>query len=107
MIILFISVFSANKTNAKMVEDWICPTATPPAGARRRTDDVIQDDDVKQLGNFPTKHPGINIHDRLYDTDSAVPVHLVLIIIGCLLLLLIIIGFIAYYKQSTADQWVI
>ena len=44
------------------------------------------------------QNTGYTSHDKTYNADGAVPVHLVLIIVGCLLFLLLIIGFVSYYK---------
>jgi hypothetical protein len=89
---------SANKTDSKLIEDWVCPNAEPPAELRKRSDAKSRTNGER--GHNPStvtsKNPGFN--ERRHSSNTAVPVHLILIIIGCLLLLLIIIGFISYYK---------
>ena len=89
---------SANKTDSKLVEDWVCPTAEPPYELRKRSDASSRTNHKDILSSATHKTPLHKMPERRYSSDNNVPVHLVLIIIGCLLLLLIIIGFVSYYK---------
>ncbi|ELT88399.1 hypothetical protein CAPTEDRAFT_222159 [Capitella teleta] len=86
----------ANKTNSKVIQDWICPNARPPQdehhGAERKTEPVLNNRNHKKSNNRKT------LRSRPSSVDDAVlPVHLILIIIGSLLLLFCVIGFISYY----------
>ncbi|KAK2148614.1 hypothetical protein LSH36_489g02017 [Paralvinella palmiformis] len=95
----------ANKTHAKVLEDWICPTARPPTGARRRSEtarDVNLNDNNIINDNKNNKqakgNPTTKKEDRNLLTEGTIPLHLILIIIACLFVLLMGVGFVSYYR---------
>ena len=55
-------------------------------------------DDMDNVGDNEGDSQDRNPKKRLRLRDGPVPVHLILIIIGCLILLLSIIGFVSYYR---------
>lgn len=79
------------------MEDWKCPTAAIQPDTRKRSGNH-NNPESGYNGGFYTKAPGVEMLERKYNADGTIPVHIILIIIGCLLGLLMIIGFISYYK---------
>jgi len=94
-------IIAANKSDAKLIDDWVCPTSKPRLDIRRRDGEQQRknsynyklDDDVMPITPTRRRHP-------LIDSSHSVivPLHLILIIAGCLILMLILIGFISYYR---------
>ncbi len=66
---------------------------------RKRSGANMVDRSNRKRNDPSTKMPGMpGMQERIHDSDGTIPVHLILIIIGCLLVLLMIVGFISYYK---------
>ena len=87
---------AANKTGAKVVEDWICPSVTLRSDTRKRSGDNA--DGHGNHGPYGTVEPGLNMLEHRNPASADIPIHLILIIVGSLLVLLMIVGFISYYK---------
>ena len=82
-----------------MIEDWTCPTAIIHPDTRKRSgihDGMMGSGNVP--GGLDAMAPGVEMQGRKLEGNGAFPVHLILIVIGCLLLLLIVVGFMSYYK---------
>ena len=86
--------FSANKTDEKLVEDWKCPTPGMQPDSRKRSGTQ----DLELHDSVITPAPGLGLLERMHSAKASIPVHIILIIIGCLLGLLIFVGFVSYYK---------
>lgn len=76
-----------------MIEDWTCPTATIHPDTRKRSGNHNG-----RSGGYYTKAPEVQPTEPPSALDGTLPVHIILIIIGCLIALLTVIGFISYYK---------
>ena len=103
---LLLSSFAANKTDSKLIEDWQCPTLDPLIpnkdknslrASQKKSAENGKSGDSNQL-----KPSSKNIHKKQgpppANSNGAIPVHIILIIIGGLILMLIIVGFVSYYK---------
>jgi len=103
---------TANKTHANLIEDWICPTTRHPRGLVKHAssgsaniadkmaadsgvalpvpDDFDPDDDGVYGGTLVEGNSSLR--------HGILPVHLLFMILGSLLVLLVLIGFISYRK---------
>ena len=91
--------FAANKTDAKLIEDWVCPSGAASADTRKRSGSGL-DPRTQGGGSGPAtdKTPGLVMLERKHNSEGSIPIHLILIIIGGLILLLMLVGFVSYYK---------
>ena len=85
------------------MEDWICPTAVLHSDTRKRNSqnqaDGVYGDQGQTYGSPSTHRPGVSKLERKHNASGgAIPIHLILIIVGSLLALLIVVGFVSYYK---------
>lgn len=90
----FLDFLAANKTSAKVIQDWICPDTS--RGKSLKTEAIFHNDDRTNSGKRNNNQN--NYYQKPSHTIDSIPVHLILIIIGSLILLLTIIGFISYYR---------
>ena len=94
---------AANKSDAKLIDDWVCPTSKLRVDMRRRTGEQHNknsyngnldiNDNVPPVTPTSWSHPLINNFN-----NEIVPIHLILIIAGCIVLMFVLIGFISYYR---------
>lgn len=101
-------LFSANKSDYKVIEDWTCPSRSNAFGSYRRAnvDPRTPPDDrtVTQFRDPPTVHhrkPPRDDHKtgRYYHDNAAPPVYLILSILAILLVVMIAIGMLSYFKS--------
>ena len=73
----------ANKTGCKTIEDWVCPTAKLHPDTRKRSDISLNSDPHGSLKS------GENLAEPNHHVVATVPLHLILIIIACILVVLV------------------
>ena len=80
----------------------MCPSSASQADTRKRSGSGL---DPRTHGSGKSgsasgtdKTPGVVMLERKHNGSGSIPIHLILIIIGALILLLMIVGFVSYYK---------
>ena len=102
---MYLSFVCSKQTDSKLIEDWRCPTLEPLFPSKNKNSEVRASqkksaENGKNGGNNKPKPSSNIVHraDGPHDSNGAIPVHIILIIIGCLILMLILVGFVSYYK---------
>lgn len=109
----------ANKTNAKLVESWSCPSSDSSVGSLMRSDsaelknnwesDLTNRDSINRASssssspsltrNVFASSGGLEFHSELPHSQEGVPpMRLMLIVLSCLVLTMIITGTVSYFK---------
>ena len=91
-ILKFYFFLLANKTGCKTIEDWVCPTAKLHPDTRKRSDISLNSDPHGSLKS------GENLGEPNHHVVATVPLHLILIIIACILVVLVFVGCVSYYE---------
>lgn len=114
IVFVFVCLPAADKPNAKIIEDWICPTAKIAFSTRRvhdsqRTRSEQGGNDVMHTGKKSMK--GVNRHSPSsslssssssslsndYNGDNVMQIKYIFLIVGCLSLMLLAVGVISYF----------
>ena len=99
---VYVCAATAERSGAKQVDDWLCPTPYPqtPTSTRRRSGTAAVDRPATGQRHRSTADEVTSAVDRLSDGDDvdSLTMDLLLITLGVLLALLIVVGLASYCR---------